>query len=67
MLSHSPKDEGRTTSLIKKTYLISMGILSACISLHTCMNGDCRSWKKAVDPLELELQMFVSCHVGAGD
>ena len=27
--------------------------------------GVCRGWKRVLDPLQLELQMVVSCHVGA--
>ena len=42
---------------------MSMGILSLCM----CVSGAHRSQKTIPDCLELELQMVVSCHVGAGN
>jgi hypothetical protein len=32
----------------------------------TCMHGTQGGEKKALDPLELELQTVVRCHMGAG-
>lgn len=38
----------------------------ACIMfVTTCMPGFCRDLKGGLDLLELELEMAVSCHVGA--
>ena len=34
-------------------------------TLHVCSASG--GQKRTSDPLELELQMFVSCHVGAGN
>lgn len=31
-----------------------------------CAYSVCRGQKRLLDPLELELQMVVSCHVGVG-
>lgn len=31
------------------------------------MPGTCRGRKRMSDPLELELEMFESCHVGVGN
>ena len=42
---------------------MSMGILSLCM----CVSGAHRGQKTIPDCLELELQMVVSCHVGAGN
>ena len=39
--------------------------LHVCLCIM-CMPGACRSQKRALDALELEVQMAVSCHVGAG-
>lgn len=38
---------------------MSVGVMPACISVY--------HQKRASDSLELELQMIVSCHVGAGN
>lgn len=38
---------------------VCMGILPECMCVHT-------EDKKTSDPLDLELQMIVSCHVDAG-
>lgn len=38
-----------------------------CMSVyHMYVSGACRGQKKASDPVELELQMVMSCHVGSG-
>ena len=43
-----------------------MDVLPACVCLCTmCAPGACNSKKKALDPLELELQVVVSHHVGS--
>lgn len=36
-----------------------------CVYALLCMPVTCESQKRASDPLELELQGFMSCHVGA--
>lgn len=41
-----------------------ISILTACMNTQ-CMPRACRGQKKAVDLVELELWMVVSCHVGA--
>jgi hypothetical protein len=35
--------------------------------LCVCMPGACGGQKRASDPLELELQMVVNCHVSSGN
>jgi hypothetical protein len=45
---------------------ICVDILLACMSVqhvHLALGGQ----KRTSDPLRLELQMIVSCHVGAGN
>lgn len=41
-----------------------MGVLPAHMSMHSMHVAPA---KKVLDPLELEFQKIVSCHVGAGD
>ena len=43
-------------------YFVCMGVLPACMSIScVCLvPGD---WRKALDPLKLELQMVVTYHV----
>ena len=43
-----------------------MNVLPACISVHHCVLCTYRGQKQASESLELELQITVSCHVGAG-
>lgn len=43
-----------------------MFCLHVCLCIM-CMPGAHKSQKKALDPLPLELQKIVSCHVGAGN
>lgn len=40
--------------------------MHVCLCI-TCMPGSFEGQKKASDPLGLELQNFVNCHVGAGN
>lgn len=40
--------------------------MHACLCI-SCMHGACRDQERAANPLGLDLQMVVSCHVGAGD
>jgi hypothetical protein len=54
-----------THTHIFKSYVY--GVLLACMYVCTCMLGAHRSQKRTSDSLELELQMFVSHHVGAGN
>ena len=42
-------------------------VLSACSLCNTCVPDAHRDQKMALDPLELELEMLVSCHVGIGN
>ena len=42
-----------------------MNILPVCMSMHTCVPGDPRGQKRELDHLEQELQIAVSCRVGA--
>lgn len=43
------------------------GVLSVCMSVYcVCVPGVYRDQKRELDPLQLELQRAVSCHVGAG-
>jgi hypothetical protein len=51
-------------------YLLSFYVYgdSACMSVlcsHVCI--PCGGHRGALDPLELELQMIISCHVSAGN
>ena len=50
-------------------YDMYMGVLPAYMSVHhtTYMSGACGCQKKVSDPLKLELQMVVSCHVSTGN
>lgn len=41
--------------------------LSVCIFVQPCLSGALEGQKKLMDLLELELQMIVSCYVGAGN
>ena len=44
-----------------------MGILSACMSMHhVCACVVPAEVRRKVDPLELELQTVVNCHMGDG-
>ena len=46
-------------------YFIYMSVLPICLSVcHAHARG---SQKRSLDPLELQLEMVVSCHVGAGN
>lgn len=43
-----------------------MRMLCLCVCLHTaCVSRICGAQKRAADPLELELQVVVSCHEDA--
>jgi hypothetical protein len=42
-----------------------MGVLLACMSVYHVHAGTRGSLKKASDPLETELHLVISCHVGA--
>lgn len=53
----SRRTRGRGDRMFKNA---RMGIL------HVCLHSAHRGQKKASDILELELQSFVSCYVGAG-
>ena len=44
-----------------------MSVLPECVSVSICIPSACGGQKKALDPLELELQMVVSCHADSGD
>lgn len=42
-----------------------IGIVPACMYVHhVCLVGDHRSQERVLDPLGLELQTFVNCHMG---
>ena len=43
-----------------------MSILPACMSVHYVYASAFTVQKRALDPLKLELQVIVSCLVGAG-
>ena len=47
-------------------YFMCMAVLSALYVCEPCMSGACEDQKRALDPLELELQIVVSHHVDAG-
>ena len=49
-----------------KQYFMHIGVLPACMCV-TCVSDVCGNQKREQDPLELELQMVVSCHVRAGN
>lgn len=44
---------------------LNKSCLSGCLG-STCVSGVHRDQQRALDPLELEFQMFVNCQVGAG-
>ena len=46
-------------------YLMCVDILLVCMSMHH--SHACRGQQGVLGPLELELQMFVSYHVGDGN
>lgn len=49
-------------------YLMQMGVLPSCMDVHHIHAEPMEARTKSVsDPLELELQMVVSNHVGAGN
>ena len=48
-------------------YFVGIVILSACMSNHHCVPCVLRSQIGVSDPLDLELEVPVSCHVGAGN
>lgn len=41
-----------------------VSVLSTCMYVHTCVPSATRGQRRALDPLELELKMAMSCHVG---
>ena len=47
-------------------YFVCIDVLPTCMSVLNCVLGACTGQKEASDPLELELQTAVNCHVGAG-
>ena len=56
-------------SLTIKINFIKVFFKKYCFCLLMCMSvlpGDPRGQKRASDPLELELQMVMSCHVSTG-
>jgi hypothetical protein len=44
-----------------------MGVLPACLSTVCVLGGHWGGQKKAVDSQKLELQIVLSCHVGASN
>jgi hypothetical protein len=44
-----------------------MGVLSAFMSVYHMRAAPTEAWREWQNPLELELQMVVSHHVGAGN
>lgn len=46
----------QTHTFYKVSIFVCQSVLSACLSLHHGACGVSRSWKKALDPLEVELQ-----------
>jgi hypothetical protein len=51
--------------MFRFVYFIGISVVSTCVYMdHMCAHG---GQKQASDPLELELQVVVSCHVGAGN
>ena len=62
------------TDWSRKEALMSPGVyvygcfvcIYVCIP-HVCVEPACGVQRGELDPLELELQMVVSCHVGAGN
>jgi hypothetical protein len=44
---------------------MGMGVLSENVSMYLCVPGEGGGQKRASDPLALELQRVVSCHVVA--
>ena len=42
-------------------------ILSICVSVHHVTPGACESQRRASDTLDLEVQLAVNHHVGAGN
>jgi hypothetical protein len=47
---------------------VFMGVLPACVSVHHFVPGACEGQKAAAsDPLELELQTYVSIRVSVGN
>lgn len=41
-----------------------VSVLSTCMYVHTCVSSATRGQRRELDPLELELKMAMSCHVG---
>ena len=75
-----PWEGAGTASCVITTYshclsssVISFQIYLFCVfCLHAgmcdeCMPCVCRGWQRVPDALELELQVAVSCHTGAGN
>ena len=49
-----------------KNYFICKGVLSSCMSVY-CVRAWClQGQNRELDPVGPELQVAVSCHVGAG-
>jgi hypothetical protein len=44
-----------------------MSVSPTCSVYTTCVAEACRSQKRVLDSLEMELQLVVSCHLGVGN
>lgn len=44
-------------------YVVYMNVLPVCVSYTTHVPGSCMYEKRSLDPLGLEMQTVVSCHV----
>jgi hypothetical protein len=49
------------------TLPVVMPMKYVCVCARACVPRACESQKRVLDRMELELQMFVSCHVGVGN
>lgn len=58
-------ETGNFKKMFKKPFCVHV-CLSACILCSICMSGADKGQKRALDFLELELPMAVSCRVGVG-
>jgi len=53
--------------LKKKHFILCVQMISPCLGLGTvCLPSALKIQKTVLDPLELELQMVMSHHIGAG-
>lgn len=61
------KTKTKTRKTLKIKNITCVGSLPACMFMHHIHACTCGGHKRPSDPLELGLQMVVSCHISAGN